>query len=254
MLILVITMVFMVASMRACGCDCGCVSCVMLGNDCVDLLHHSGKLRQTRAIGANASAEEVGAAVRELVANCEGDNGLPTDSAGNTWECFSERGFTYRGLAHTTVDGEECAPWKDTDFWDPYVVALTGLDGNLCRNPTFDLDLGPWCFNAQGQAKSCAVPRCGGPGEENVKRSPVVASFEDEGASTESIEVTGAAEERDGVVPKIVTGNAFCGSGALYMNNAWGMIKNIWRYDLGKDAAEPGMSQVWLRLGVGVEG
>jgi hypothetical protein len=47
-------------------------------------------------------------------------------------------------------------------------------------------------------------------------------------------------EERDGVTPKVVKGNALCGRGALYMNNAYGMVKNDWRYDDGKDASYQG--------------
>jgi len=54
---------------------------------------------------------------------------------------------------------------------------------------------------------------------------------------------------RDGVTPKVVKGGAFCGEGSLYMNNAWGMISNAWRRDLGKDAAFPGASEGTIPFG-----
>ena len=136
-----------------------------------------GKL--SRPLTPNASAQEVGAAVRELLSNCGGDIGLPTDSAGNTFECFSERGLTYRGLARMTIDGDECIPWMNTPYNDPWLVVVAGLDGNLCRNPDFRMS-GPWCMNSKNQIKNCSLVRCGG-SIEQVKAAPALASFENEG-------------------------------------------------------------------------
>jgi hypothetical protein len=191
--------------------------------------------KSSRSLGVNASEDEVAAAVRELLSNCKGDNGLATDSAGNTFECFSERGFTYRGLASTTVDGDECIPWAHTSFFDPWLAVVAGLDGNLCRNPDFRM-AGPWCVNSKNQKKQCALSRCGGT-KERVKLAPALATFEDEEVSFEDLPFTASSESREGVTPKIVKGNAFCGEGALYMNNAWGQIRNAWRRDEGKDSA-----------------
>jgi len=196
--------------------------------------------KSSRELAPGAAAGDVAAAVRELLSNCEGDIGLATDSSGNTFECFSERGFAYRGLAHATEEGDDCIPWSDTAYFDPWLVVVAGLDGNLCRNPDFRLS-GPWCVNSQQQNRSCALARCGG-GEEHVKNAPALAIFEDEETNTEDLPFTNSAEERDGVTPKIVRGkgNSFCGQGGLYMNNAWGMIKNEWQRDHGKDPAYEG--------------
>ena len=87
---------------------------------------------------------QVASAVRELLSNCEGDIGLETDSAGNTFECFSERGFTYRGLAHTTIDGDECIPWKDTDYYVRLLLPAVGLCPpylNLLTSPSPSLTM-----------------------------------------------------------------------------------------------------------------
>ena len=203
--------------------------------------------KSSRDIGVNASESEVAAAVRELLSNCEGDNGLAEDPAGNSFECFSERGLTYRGLASTTVDGEECIRWAHTPYNDPWLAVVAGLDGNLCRNPDFRQD-GPWCVNSRNQKRLCAVPRCGGT-EEQVKLAPALATFEDEEISSEELLFTASSQSRDGVTPKIVKGNAFCGEGALYMHNAWGMIRNYWRQDGGKDEAYEGAGKGTLPFG-----
>jgi len=197
--------------------------------------------KHSRAIMADASAADVSAAVREMLSNCEGDIGLPTDSAGNTFTCFSESGLTYRGLAHTTEQGDECIPWVETDYYDPWLVVMSGLDGNLCRNPDFRSS-GPWCVNAQKQVRSCALQRCGGT-EEQVKNTPGLSTFEDEEPNTEALPFTNSFEERDGVTPRVVKGDAFCGSGSLYFNNAWGAVKNSWRHDEGKDASYDGAAK-----------
>jgi hypothetical protein len=193
--------------------------------------------KRSRPLAADASAAQVGAAVRELLSNCEGATGDATDSAGSTFECFIGRGLEYRGLARTTDQGDKCIPWVDTEYWDPWLVEVAGLESNLCRNPDYRAS-GPWCVNARKQARSCFVPRCGGTKAE-VKSAPVYASFEDE-EPNDSLPFTNTAEERNGVWPRIVKGNAFCGSGSLYFNNAWGMIRNFWRYDEGKDPAYEG--------------
>ena len=192
----------------------------------------------SRQIAVDANESHVSAAVRELLSDCQGDIGLPDDSAGNTFECYSGRGLDYRGLAHVTEDGEECLAWRDTAHSDPFLATAFGLDGNLCRNPDYDVSRGPWCYNAQGAKRSCRVPRCGG---NHVRQAPLVASFEDEGETTEDLPFTAVSQERDGTVPKIVEDTAFCGSGALFMNNGWGMFKNgVWRKDEAKDPAFPG--------------
>jgi hypothetical protein len=193
--------------------------------------------KRSRPLAADASAAQVGAAVRELLSNCEGATGDATDSAGSTFECFIGRGLEYRGLAHTTDQGDTCIPWLKTGYWHPWLVEVVGLESNLCRNPDFRSS-GPWCVNARNEVRSCAVPRCGGT-EAQVKSAPAYASFEDE-EPNDSLPFTNTAEERDGVTPRIVKGNAYCGSGSLYFNNAWGMIRNLWRHDEGKDPAFEG--------------
>jgi hypothetical protein len=77
--------------------------------------------KRSRPLAANASAAQVGAAVRELLSNCEGATGDATDSAGSTFECFIGRGLEYRGLARTTDQGDKCIPWVDTEYWDPWL-------------------------------------------------------------------------------------------------------------------------------------
>ena len=211
------------------------------GSNLSGTFHLSVGGKRSRALAADASAADVGAAVREMLSNCEGDIGLPTDSAGNTFECFSERGYMYRGLAHTTDEGDECLPWTETDFYDPWLVVAFGMDGNLCRNPDFRRS-GPWCVNSKKQVRSCALARCGGT-EQQVKITPALSTFEDEEPNTEALPFTTSFEERNGVTPRVVKSEAFCGSGSLYFHNAWGQLRNDWRFDEGRDAAYDGATK-----------
>jgi hypothetical protein len=96
--------------------------------------------KHSRDIDANASAAAVAAAVRELISNCAGDIGLESDASGNTFECFQGRGQTYRGLVSTTIHGIKCRNWVETQYWDPHLAVIAGLDANLCRNPDYRSD------------------------------------------------------------------------------------------------------------------
>lgn len=71
--------------------------------------------------------------------------------------------------------------------WDPWLQLSAGLDKNLCRNPTWRTDTGPYCYyrKQDGRAgiKSCGVSQCGAGADaaknaEDREAFPMVATFE----------------------------------------------------------------------------
>jgi hypothetical protein len=188
-------------------------------------LNLNGKM--SRPISIDASEAVMAAAVRELLSNCQGQNGDELDAAGNTFDCWQGIGVEYRGLASTTISGKQCVKWRNTPIWHPSLAVSAGLTRNLCRNPTLDLNLGPWCYNSYMVQEACAVPRCGG-----AVDVALLATFEDEEDS--GLARTNAWDFYNGVVPRISRDRAFCGQNSLYMPNAYSQTRLQWRKVAGR--------------------
>eukprot|EP00302_Diacronema_sp_CCMP2436_P010630 CAMPEP_0179907934 /NCGR_PEP_ID=MMETSP0982-20121206/44237_1 /TAXON_ID=483367 /ORGANISM="non described non described, Strain CCMP 2436" /LENGTH=958 /DNA_ID=CAMNT_0021808931 /DNA_START=29 /DNA_END=2906 /DNA_ORIENTATION=+ len=74
-------------------------------------------------------------------------------------ECFeSADGEDYRGFAHKSASGFECASWGDAHKPPSSVGSFYG-GHNYCRNP--DGEDAPWCFTSSGidQWEACALPK-----------------------------------------------------------------------------------------------
>ena len=185
--------------------------------------------KTSRPIPAGATEAVMAAAVRELLSNCKGQNGDELDAGGNTFDCWQGLGIEYRGLASTTVSGKTCVNWRLTPIWHPSLAISAGLTRNLCRNPTLDSTLGPWCYNSQMVKEACAVPRCGGTVDVSL-----LATFEDE--EDAGLARTNAWDFLSGVVPTIARDQAFCGQNSLYMPNSYSQARLQWQKVAGRQS------------------
>ena len=90
---------------------------------------------------ASMGAQSLSVATYTHTGSCAASSVSPPPPRPQNVGCFGDRGTTYDGEAHTTVNGRTCQAWAlDT----PHAHNYNHLPENYCRNP--DNEPGPWCY------------------------------------------------------------------------------------------------------------